>query len=321
MKHDLCPRAQVAALKQGGHSVRDAARIIHKPKSFVERWWNRATVVDRHGGGKLRRVTRSLIDKVKKQMELKQHTSTRSVARAMNLSQTSVVKAVHGAGLFPYHRWKKLILSKKDVAKRLAWAKLHRNEDWSRVMFTDEKIVFCVPHTNSKNDIIWAEKGTQVLPAPHDRHSAKMNVSVSIWLDGRSEIHIFTENLVKELYVDILKQTILPAFKKMAGGGGKLLLDNDPKHTSHLVKDFLGHTHTAHIWPPPRSPCVNCAENVWPILMSELQKLGLQTAASLRKNIKKAWSNIPQNSIRNCVLSMSKRCQLIIEAKGNHIKY
>jgi transposase len=39
MKHDLSPRAQVVALKQGGHSQRQAASINGKPLSSIERWW------------------------------------------------------------------------------------------------------------------------------------------------------------------------------------------------------------------------------------------------------------------------------------------
>lgn len=321
MKHDLCPRSQVAALHRAGHSVREVADIVQKDKSFVERWWNRTDIVSRHGGGKPRVLTRALIDKVRKKLTSKERTSTRIVARAMKISQTVVVKAAHLSGLFPYHRWRKLILSKKDVSARMAWAKRHQNEHWDRVMFTDEKIVFCVPRPNSKNDIIWADKGTKVLPAPYDRHSAKLNVSASIWLDGRSEVHIFSENLTGLLYKDILTRTILPAANNMPAGGFKLLLDNDPKHKSHLVRDFLHENNVAVLYPPPRSPDVNCIENVWPLLIDELHKLGHQTAASLRGSIKKAWAKISQESIRNCVLSMTKRCRLVVEAKGHHIKY
>ena len=153
MKHDLCPRSQVAALHRAGHSVREVADIIQKDKSFVERWWNRTDIISRHGGGKPRVLTRALIDKVRKRLTSKERTSTRIVARAMKISQAVVVKAAHLSGLYPYHRWRKLILSKKDVSARMAWAKRHRHEHWDRVMFTDEKIVFCVPRPIQKTTL------------------------------------------------------------------------------------------------------------------------------------------------------------------------
>ena len=160
-----------------------------------------------------------------------------------------------------------------------------------------------------------------MLPAPFDRHSSKFNVSAAVSLTGRSQIFIFKENLVATLYTKILTDTIIPAGNLNIGGQWKLLLDNDPKHTSKLAKACLHENGVLPIWPSPRSPDTNIIENVWPMLMSELQKLGHQTANTLANSIKKAWSKIPQGDIRNCVLSMSRRCEMLIAAKGDHIKY
>jgi len=57
------------------------------------------------------------------------------------------------------------------------------------------------------------------------------------------------------------------------------------------------------------------------MLMQELQKLGPQSARTLEKSIKKAWSKISQFSIQNCVLSMPHRLDLVVKSKGEAIKY
>ena len=68
--------------------------------------------------------------------------------------------------------------------------------------------------------------------------------------------------------------------------------------------------------PPAKSSDLNIIENVWSMLIQEIQKLGPQTAKTLEKSIKKAWSKIPQNSIQNCDLSMPTRLNLVMKSKG-----
>ena len=131
----------------------------------------------------------------------------------MNISHTTVLKAAHLDGLRP-HRAKKLILSPKQQKDRLQWARGNRKQDWHKVLFSDEKILYCVPHTNSKNDVVWASRGDIIPPALHDRHSAKLNVCAAVWENGRSEIYIFKENLASPFYINILQNIIIKEGKK-----------------------------------------------------------------------------------------------------------
>jgi hypothetical protein len=321
MKHDLSPRAQVVALKQGGHSQRQAASIIGKPLSFVERWWNADGILDRHGGGKPFKLTRSTINTIKKRLKKKTRTSTRQLAQAMGMSQTVIVRGAKLAGIRPYHRAKKFILTHKQQQGRLAWARRYKDQVWDKVLFTDEKIVWCITKRNSKNDIIWADKGDPVPPAPYDRHPAKLNVSAAVHLNGRSDIFIFDENLASPLYIQILSKTVLKEGAKIPGGGWELYLDNDPKHKSKMTTAFLAEKHVRVLPPAAKMPDTNIIENIWPMLDQELAKMGRLTKSNLRQKIKTAWKKIPQNFIRNCVLSMPHRLELIRKAKGGHIKY
>ena len=235
MKHALTIQTQVFALKNAGHSQHEAAGVIGKPFSFVKRWWNRNNLLDHHAVGKPVKITRSLISEIRRRINKKTRTSSRLVARQMNISHTTVLKAAHLDGLRLYHRAKKLILSSKQQKVRLQWARGNRKQDWHKVLFNckDEKILYCVPHTNSKNDVVWASRGDIIPPALHDRHSAKLNVCAAVWENGRSEIYIFTENLASPLYINILQNIIIKEGKKIPCGNWKLLFDGDPKHTSN----------------------------------------------------------------------------------------
>ena len=61
----------------------------------------------------------------------------RRIARQMNISHTTVLKAAHLDGLRPYHRAKKLILSQKQQKHRVQWTRGNRKQDWQKVLFSD----------------------------------------------------------------------------------------------------------------------------------------------------------------------------------------
>jgi hypothetical protein len=107
-------------------------------------------------------------------------------------------------------------LSQKQQKDRLRlwWTRVNRKQDGYNVLFSDEKIVYCVPHTTSKNDVVWASRGDIIPPALHDRHSAKLNVYAAVWENGRSEIYIFKENLASPLHINIIQNIIIKEGKK-----------------------------------------------------------------------------------------------------------
>lgn len=50
---------------------------------------------------------------------------------------------------------------------------------------------------------------------------------------------IFTGIMVRYLYVDILKKTLLLFVQDAYPESHRLMADNDPKHNSHYARDFL----------------------------------------------------------------------------------
>ena len=81
---------------------------------------------------------------------------------------------------------------------------------------------------------------------------------------------------------------------------------------------------------PPYSPDLNPIENVWSILKNQLNNRpanSLGVGASKRSintfisAIQEEWQNIPQEYIDNCILSMPRRYNRVIEANGWYTKY
>ena len=145
MKHDILPRMRVQILRDLHYSQSIVAKMLQKPRSFVERWWTRSDLSD----SKIpRKITRSVAAQIVKRISFKKQTSTRVVARQMKLSQSTIWKTAKKMKLRPYHQTRAPIPTDKHRILRLKFAKVNANKDWSRVLFIDEKKIELFPKPN-----------------------------------------------------------------------------------------------------------------------------------------------------------------------------
>lgn len=168
---------------------------------------------------------------------------------------------------------------------------------------------------------VWAPIGTVIESTPTVKNEFSLNVAAGVAYNGKTTIHIFKENMDRFIFRDILQHTIISGGNKLLGRNWKLYMDNDPKHTSHLCRDYLEQQGVKRIPTPGQSPDLNIQENVWSFLIEEMKNKRQTNEAQLRKAIKSAWEKIPQFKIQNAIDSMDHRLQLVRKAKGGHIIY
>ena len=178
-----------------------------------------------------------------------------------------------------------------------------------------------MPRPNSKNDVVWAPRGTKVLPLKVDRHSAKLNVSAVISYNGKSRIDIFEESLNSNLYTKIITRTFVPFIRKQKKAGGTLFMDGDPKHTSKMTTLHFAKKAIATAVLPARSPDFNAIENVWSMLIDDIKKLEPKTKSEFRVAITKAWRRLSLESIQHCFDSLPNRLEEAIANGGDQTKY
>ena len=65
------------------------------------------------------------------------------------------------------------------------------------------------------------------------------------------------------LFINILKETLLPVIKDVYPESHRFMQDNDPKYTSRLAREFYEDSHVNHWKTPPESPDLNPIENMW----------------------------------------------------------
>jgi hypothetical protein len=103
-----------------------------------------------------------------------------------------------------------------------------------------------------------------------------------------------------------------------------LLQDNDPKHTSNVVRSFLS-VHDVEMVQnyPPNSPDLNPIENLWNFHARKVHARKPKNLKELRKFIKEEWYKLSENIefLRKLISSMKDRLEEVIAVKGWYTHY
>lgn len=196
-------------------------------------------------------------------------------------------------GRVAQHKFK---FTNEHIRKRLSFAEGYQHwtkEQWERVLFSDEKIFNC-----GFNGRIWARRppGEALNPTycvdykPHPEH---VNVWGCFCARGLGYIHIFSDTLDGKLLKTILNDNLVQSadlhFNINNAEEWWFLQDNDPKHTSNIVTQFLFNKGIKCIDFPPHSPDLNPIENLWNDLIRRVELRYASTIKELQDIIAEEW--------------------------------
>lgn len=326
-------RTRIIGLCEGGMTHTAIAKRVGVSRQTVVKWCTRfaecGTVEDAHRPGRPPKQTRQLIKQVEKALRGKRGTSVRKVqaklkSQGTTVGRMTVSRAAHAAGLRPYARRVKPLLTDAAKRKRRSFARRERDRDWRRVIAADEATIYVFDTPNRRHDIVWARPGEPIPAFVRRKASAKWNLFGAIARSGTVVLTIFDERFTKECYVDILALELLPAAEQIFNDDNWCLLhDKSPQHTSHLAQQWLDtHVpeHMSSIW-PPSSPDLNPMENVWAVVRDRARAHAPTTKQQLRHAIQAAWDSIDTNTTRTLMDSMPQRLRNVTRAKGSHTTY
>jgi transposase len=132
--------------------------------------------------------------------------------------------------------------------------------------------------------------------------------------------------LYKEILEDELEQTIAISTDKLGFRRDQVIFqqDNDPKHTSKLVTNYLqDQSYQVMQW-PPQSPDLNPIENMWALLKRRLNDYETATKGmnELYERVTEVWyDQMKPEECQKVIESMPRRIQAVIKAKGKWTKY
>ena len=328
-------KAIISAVDQG-RNYRDIARQFGTGKSTIAdvvrqfRERNNHNVLPKSGRPRktTARQDKALINASKADPRKSAVTLNAEIKEYYNVqvSTRTTKRRLNDAELFGRRPVKKPFVSVKNRNARIKFAKEHLNwtrEQWSKVLWSDESKFMLFGSDGIK--FVRRPKGHRNDPKyqlPTVKHGGG---NVMVWgcfrRDGVGPIHQVTGIMDKEMYKDIINRVMLPHAKRVMPRGWIFQQDNDPKHTSKVVKEFFKTKKIRVLEWPSQSPDLNPIEHLWEHVERQISGRKPTNQNALFTIIKDAWEKISIDVLIKLVDSMPRRCQAVIDAKGFPTKY
>jgi transposase len=221
---------------------------------------------------------------------------------------------------------KKPFISHRNRQRRLKFAREHLNwtpKDWARVLWSDE----------SKFQRFGSDGKTYVRRRPGEEFNSRClrptvkggGGSVMVWggfsRNGPGPIHQINGIMDRFVYLGILTDILEPYADDYLPLNWIFQQDNDPKHTSRIVKDWLQEKRIEVLNWPAQSPDLNPIENLWHFIDKDIKLQKPSNLNELYAVIESSWRKISIELCVKLVDSMPKRCQAVIKNFGYATKY
>ncbi|GFT91311.1 transposable element Tcb1 transposase [Trichonephila clavipes] len=111
---------------------------------------------------------------------------------------------------------------------------------------------------------------------------------------GRVGELVFIDGIMdKMVYLEILQNNLQKSVVNVGLGSNFIFQrDNDPKHTTKIVKLHLLYHCKKELHTPPQSPDLNVIENLWPQLEKSIHEHAITSKEDLKNILKEEWTKI-----------------------------
>lgn len=222
---------------------------------------------------------------------------------------------------------RKPFVSTANQKKRLQFANefiTKGTEFWDNVLWSDES-KFNIYRTDGRTRV-WRKANTEWNPKNMIgtvKHGAG---GVMVWgcmaSNGVGNLVFIDGNMDRFQYKSILQNNLKISAEKLGLGNSYYFQqDNDPKHTSEIVRLWLVYNTPHTLKTPPQSPDCNPIEHIWNELDDRLRKHHIRSKAHLKELLLQEWNNITSDVTKKYVHLMPKVLAAIIARKGHITKY
>ena len=243
------------------------------------------------------------------------------------------------AGFRSLRSLKKPLLGTLNRARRMKFARKHKNTDWSRIIFSDKKIFRVRPGARVR---CWVAPDDSRFKAKYTTPSGQKPEGVMVWAamksDGAICLRRCPQKMNSAAYHSVLQSAIgfirprcVPhwshhpmGFCVRRGKGWKFQQDGAPPHRSLSTQAFITRKKVikfnAGFW-PPMSPDLNPIEHLWPLVLRQLNGAVFSGKEQLWAALQEAFAAITPAQVAKLYQSMPKRMLAVRAAKGGATRY
>ena len=124
------------------------------------------------------------------------------------------------------------------------------------------------------------------------------------------------------LYTEILDRTLIPFIQDAYPVSHRLMMDNDPKHTSLHAREFINNNNINWWVTPPESPDANPIDNLWHEMKEFIRReVKPRNKDELVQGIKNFWKTVNVSKCNKYIRHLRKVLPCIIELDGDATGY
>lgn len=228
--------------------------------------------------------------------------------------------------IFTFHASNKPLLSQKNIAKRKQAAEKFLGigkEEVQRIIFSDE-CKFNLFHSDGMV-FVHRKRGERLFPENVKKTIKHEGGNVMVWgcisSKGVGNLEIIDYTMDAARYKQLLANNLKQSAAKMGLNDYVFMHDNDPKHTSKLVKSYLLDEKVKVLDWPAQSPDLNPIEHIWAYMKSKIYDQNLLSKNQIIEKIKLIWNSITPDMCKKYCDSFQNRAYAVYKAKGMHTSY
>jgi transposase len=257
---------------------------------------------------------------------------TRALSNITNqpLHPNTVRHHLKKSGMKAVTKKKRPLLSAKNRKARLNFGIAHKDwtmDDWKRVIWSDETKINRLGSDGRKWG--WKRAGEGLSDRLVQGTVKFGGGSLMLWgcmtWNGVSYAAKVDGRMDGDLYLQILKDELQHTLQVYGLNPHDIIFqqDNDPKHTSKKVMEWLEQQGFRTMSWPAQSPDLNPIEHLWSHLKLRLAEYEIAPTGmdELWERVRAEWMKIPGSECQNPIATMPERVKAVIQARGGYTMY
>ena len=306
-----------------------AKQVKTTPRSVskvIEKYRKEGTIDRRPGQGRKRKTTKVTDRHIQRQVKLNPTITSREIQETLSAVNIKICKQtirnrIYESGLCGRKARKVPLISEKNARKRLAFAKKYKDMPesfWQKIIFSDESSFKL--YSNRRTKYVWRKSGDQFKPGL-TKPTVKYSKSIMVWgcfsYSSLGSLVVIEGIMNAVKYKDINDNHLFKSATKMNIQDNFIFQqDNDPKHTSKLLKNYFTLKDIELLDHPPQSPDLNPIENLWDEIDRNIKLSDRQNINAFESALFAQWNNVSSTTIAKLIKSMPERLQAVIDSKG-----